>query len=110
MLTQFIEREQLLDEFKTFLEQETGIVIDQDSDAVPYRGQSFAVLAFRSDSDDGAPDERIDVDSEVLALEAFSELLNRPDLERFSVVQFRGGADDQRELLRYDRRTSDQAW
>lgn len=109
-LERFIDKNDLLEPLKKFLVEETGLALSPDDDHFGYRGKPFAVFGFSREGDASAPQERIDTDSEVLALEAFSRLLGRPDLEHFSVVQFRAGTDASRELLRYDRRTSDREW
>lgn len=76
-----------------------------------YTGKQFAVFAFHENLDEtGAAAERIDVDTEVLALEAFSALLGSTDFGLFIIVQFNPLNSSSRELLRYDRGTSGRQW
>lgn len=110
LLEKFVDANDLIEPLRDFLVGETGVALTPDDDPFSYQGKPFSVFAFGPGSDRRAPDERIDTESEVLALEAFSELLGRPNLEHFVVVQFRAGTDSSRELLRYDRRTSETAW
>lgn len=110
MLTKFVDDRGLLAELREYLLSETGLSLGDDEDPMGYQGHPFCVLAFGPGSRDLQPAERIDTESEVLALEAFSELLSRSDLERFVIIQFRSADGDSRELLRYDRRTSVQDW
>lgn len=110
ILAKFIDDRELLDGLKEFLVDETGLDLADGGDGIGYRGHPFCVLAYGGDSGTNRPEERIDTESEVLALEAFSELLSRPDLDRFVVIQFRSNAGDSRELLHYDRRASVQEW
>ena len=110
VLETFVDANDLVEPLKEFLVDETGVALTPDDDLFGYRGKPFAVFAFGPKSDRRSPDERIDTESEVLALEAFSKLLGRPDLQHFVVIQFRARTDSSRELLRYDRRTSDSEW
>ncbi len=107
----FVDRLELQQEFKRFLRAETGVDLDPDEDSFSYNGKLFAVFAFHAGLDETAgPAERIDVDTEVLALEAFSTLLSSTEYGRFVIVQFNPDGSSSRELLRYDRGTSGQQW
>lgn len=111
MLARFIDGLEIQKEFKRFLREETGVDLDPDDESFIYNGKPFSVFAFREGHDDvHEAAERIDVDSEVLALEAFSRLLSASGYERFVIVQFNPPSSSSRELLRYDRTTSGRQW
>lgn len=111
LLTRFIDSLDAHVEFKRFLREETGVDLDPDEQSFTYKGKPFAVFAYQDGFEDiGDAAERIDVDSEVLALEAFSSLLSSTDYALFVIVQFNPSASSSRELLRYDRGMSGQQW
>lgn len=111
-LLRFIEHNDQTDALRAFLQAETGLDVETAEAARHYRGQPFAVFAYGPDYGlvPDAAFERIDVDTEILAMAAFSRLLDRPDLERFVVVQFNPEEASHRELMAYDRQTSSQSW
>lgn len=111
LMAGFLDSLELQGEFKRYLRDETGVDLDLDDESTEYMGKPFAILAFHEGSDESSdPAERIDVDSEVLALEAFSTLLSRTDYALFIILQFNSSASTSRELLRYDRGASGQQW
>lgn len=111
LVAKFVDRLEMRAEFKRFLLEETGVDLDPDERLLTYKGKQFAVFAYHESFDDtGKAAERVDVDTEVLALEAFSTLLSSTDFRLFIIVQFNQANSSSRELLRYDRGSSGRQW
>lgn len=107
----FIDELDLVDDLIRFLRAETGVDVAPDDGSIVSHGKPFAVIAFgQKGGKADVPAARIDTDSEVLALQAFSQMLERVDLEEFVIVQFSRDESTSRELLRYDRKTAVETW